>query len=104
MAGIVSPGDEPDTKQYAFARDVLNVRMAALQNEGLILRTVTQQTFPLVQGQAKYALPANTLDVDIGKPFVSNTSTNVPLEWWDRAIYMALTVPGTLGQPTSIYV
>lgn len=107
MAGIVSPGNEPDTDQMAFGADILNVRTKALQSEGIILRTVVQTTFPLTSGQAKYALPASTLDVDTGTPFVTNGNspgTNVPLEWWSRAMYMALTQPSTLGQPTSIYV
>lgn len=107
MAGIVSPGDEPDSTQMAFGADILNVRTKALQSEGIILRTVVQTTFPLVSGQAKYALPASTLDVDTGTPYVSNgngSPTNVPLEWYSRAMYMALTVPSILGQPTSIYV
>lgn len=107
MAGIVAPGDEPDTAQMAFGADILNVRTKALQSEGIILRTVTQVSFPLTAGVAKYALPASTLDVDTGTPYVSNgngSPTNVPLEWYSRAMYMALTVPSTLGQPTSIYV
>ena len=109
MAGVVAPGDEPDTAQIAMGADILNTRMKALQDEGIILRTVTQQTFPLTQGVAKYTLPASTLDVDTGKPYVSNgvagsAGINVPLEWWSRAMYMALTVPSTLSQPTSIYV
>lgn len=107
LAGIVSPGDEPDSNQMAFGADILNVRTKALQSEGIILRTVVQTTFPLSQGVAKYALPASTLDVDTGTPYVSNgngTPTNVPLEWYSRAMYMALTVPAIMGQPTSIYV
>lgn len=104
MAGIVSPGDEPDSNQYSFGRDILNTRMTALQNEGLILRTVTQQAFPLVAGTAKYALPASTLDIDTGKPYVTNGTINVPLEWWSRDQYMSLTQPSTQSQPTSIYI
>jgi hypothetical protein len=109
MAGVVAPGDEPDSAQIAFGADILNVRTKALQNEGIILRTVTQQTFPLVQGQANYTLPASTLDVDTGTPYVNNGQSgsagiNVPLEWYSRAQYMALTVPSIQAQPTSIYI
>jgi hypothetical protein len=109
MAGIVSPGSDPDTEQLAFGSDMLNVTQKALQNEGIILRTLAQTTFPLVAGQATYVMPANTLDIDPGTPYVSNTGTgsnltNVPLAWYSRAMYMALTVPTTTGQPTSIYV
>lgn len=110
MAGIVSPGAEPDSSQMAFGADILNTRTKALQNEGIILRTVTQVAFPLTQGVSKYALPASTLDVDIGHPFVTNgtpganATINVPLTWYTRDMYMSLTVPNIQAQPTSIYV
>lgn len=110
MAGIVSPGDEPDTKQIAFGADILNTRTKALQSEGIILRTVTQVQFPLTQGQAKYTLASSTLDVDTAHPYVSNGTPgaanviNVPLEWYSRDMYMKLTVPQIQAQPTSIYV
>jgi hypothetical protein len=69
--------------------------------------TVERVTMVLTSGVSAYSLAANTLDVAIDHPFVTQTGTNginVPLEWWSRNQYMTLTVPGTLSQPTSLWV
>jgi hypothetical protein len=104
MAGIVMPGAEPDSAQSAFGSDLLNTRIKALQSEGIILVTMERVTMALTEGTASYDLAADTLDVDPGTPYVTGNSINVPMEWYSRAMYMALTVPDTLGQPTSIYI
>lgn len=104
MAGLVTPGEEPDTGQTAFASDLLNTRVKALQSEGIILVKLERTTMSLTAGTASYSMAANTLDVDTGVPYVTGNGINVPLEWYSRAQYMALTVPDTTGQPTSIYV
>lgn len=104
MAGIVSAGADPDTAQLAMGGDILNTQIKALQSEGIILTTVQQTTISLIAGQASYTLNASYLDVDTQRPYVTGNGINVPLEWWTRGMYMALTVPTTQGQPTSIYV
>jgi len=104
MAGIVTPGSEPDSGQSAFAGDLLNTRVKALQSEGIILVKLERTTMPLTAGQASYDLAADTLDVDPGKPYVTGNDINVPMDWYSRSMYMALTVPDTQGQPTSIYI
>lgn len=104
MAGIVSAGADPDTAQLTMGSDILNTQIKALQSEGIILTTVQQTTVSLVAGQATYALSASFLDVDTQRAYVTGNGINVPLEWWTRGMYMALTVPTTQGQPTSIYV
>ena len=104
MAGIVGAGKDPDSDQLAQGGDVLNTQIKALQSQGIILTTVQQTTISLVAGQASYTLSASYLDVDTQKPFVTGNGINVPLEWWNRGMYMALTVPTTQGQPTSIYI
>lgn len=107
MAGIVMPGADPDSTQIAMGSDFLNAQIKALQSEGIILTTVQQTVVTLTAGTAAYTLASSILDVDTRTPFVSNNgspATNVPLEWYSRGMYMALTVPTTQGQPTSIYV
>lgn len=104
MAGIVSAGSDPDSAQLAMGSDILNTQIKALQSEGIILTTVAQTQISLVAGTASYTLNASVLDVDTQKPFVTGNGINVPLEWWNRGMYMALTVPTTVGQPTSIYI
>ncbi len=105
LAGLVPDGGTPDAGQMSKGDNILNVRFKALQNQGIILRMLTQQTFPLTAAVATYAMPASAIDIDTKRPFVtSNGGTNVPLEWWSRDMYMSLTQPSTTGQPTSIYV
>lgn len=104
MAGLVSAGAEPTTGQTSFASDLLNTRVKALQSEGIILVTLERTPMPLTSGVASYDLDDDTLDVDTGVPYVTGTDINVPLEWYSRAQYMALTVPDVQGQPTSIYI
>jgi hypothetical protein len=103
-AGILGPGDAPDNAQIAGAKDILNMRTKELQSEGLILRTVTQQTFTLTAGTAEYAMPASALDVDTGHPYVSGGGIDVPLTEYSRDQYMSLTVKTFTGQPTAYYV
>jgi hypothetical protein len=49
--GIVSAGQDPDSNQYAMARDMLQVGLTALQAEGIQLRSVLRTTDNLVAGQ-----------------------------------------------------
>lgn len=104
MAGLVGAGLEPTTGQTAFASDLLNTRIKALQSEGIILVKLERTTMALAAGTASYDMADDTLDIDTGVPYVTGNDINVPLEWYSRAQYMALTVPDTTGQPTSIYV
>ena len=104
MAGLVSPGAEPDTGQMAFGSDLLNTRVKALQSEGISLVKLERTTMTLTAGTASYDLAAVTLDVDTGTPYVTGNSINVPMQWYSRAMYMALTVPTVQGQPTTIYI
>jgi hypothetical protein len=104
MAGVVAPGADPDSSQLAMGGDILNTQIKALQAEGIILTTVALTTVALTAGTGNYTLAASVLDVDTKRPYVSNGSINVPLEWYSRAMYMELTVPTINSQPTSIWV
>ncbi len=107
MAGIVMAGADPDSAQLSMGSDFLNMRIKALQSEGIILVTIERRTIALTSGVASYSMASDVLDVATDHPFVTQAGTNginVPLQWWSRDQYMVLTVPTTLSQPTSIYI
>lgn len=104
QAGILGPNVQPDNDQLAQARTVINLRTKELQSEGIILRTLTQQTFNLTAGTATYPMALSVLDIDTGHPYVSGGGIDVPLTDYSRDEYMSLTVKTFTGQPTAIYV
>jgi len=103
-AGIIGPNVQPDTDQLAGAKDLINMRTKELQSEGIILRTLTQQTISLVAGTTIYPMASSVLDIDTGHPYVSGGGIDVPLTEYSRDQYMSLTVKTFTGQPTAFYV
>lgn len=103
-AGIIGPNVQPDTDQLWGAKDIINLRTKELQSEGIILRTLTQQTISLTAGTAIYAMSSSVLDIDTGHPYVSGGGIDVPMEEYSRDMYMSLTVKTFTGQPTAYYV
>jgi len=104
FAGILGPNVQPDNDQLAGAKDIINMRTKELQSEGIILRTLTQQTVALTAGTTIYAMPSSVLDIDTGHPFVSGGGIDVPMTEYSRDQYMSLTVKTFTGQPTAYYV
>ncbi len=103
--GIVPAGQDPDSNQYAMARDFLQVGLTALQAEGIQLRSVLITTDTLVAGQATYTAASNVIDIDERTPYVSNASgVNLPLIKISRGQYMALSNPTSQAPPSQIYV
>jgi hypothetical protein len=103
--GIVSAGQDPDSNQYAMARDMLQVGLTALQAEGIQLRSVLRTTDNLVAGQAQYTAASNVIDIDERTPYVSNASgVDLPLIKVSRGQYMALSNKASSAPPSQIYV
>lgn len=104
LVGVVAAGTEPDANQVAMASDLLDLSLKALQNDGIILRTLEQSTTTLVAGQAKYTLASDTLDVDDRSVYVTSGTTDLRLESISRGQYMELSSKTVQGQPTQFYV
>lgn len=103
--GIVPAGQDPDSNQYAMARDMLQVGLTALQAEGIQLRNIQQTTINLVAGQADYDAPSNAIDIDERTVYVSNSSqVDLPLIKVSRGQYMALSNKTSQAPPSQIYV
>lgn len=105
LVGITPAGEDPDTNQLAVGSDILNLVLKSLQDEGIILSTLSRTTTTLVAGQAQYSTASDTLDIDGGTPYCTNSSaSDLPVLMISRAQYMELTNKTTQGQPTQMYV
>lgn len=104
--GIVPAGEEPDSKQLAMGYDFLDLIVKDLQARGIILSTVEETAIPLVAGQAQYTTASDTLDIDAGTPYVTNSyGTDLPItNIITRGEYDKLTMKSIQGQPTQMYV
>lgn len=103
--GIVPAGQDPDSNQYAMARDMLQVGLTALQAEGIQLRSVLRTTDNLTAGTAQYTAASNVIDIDERTPYVSNASgIDIPLRKISRGEYMALSNKEVQAPPSLIYV
>jgi len=105
LCGLIPAGEDPDTNQLAVGSDILNLVLKSLQDEGIILSTLSRTTTTLVAGQAQYTTASDTLDIDGGTPYCTNTSgTDLPVRIISRAMYMELPNKTVQGQPTQMYI
>lgn len=104
LCGVIEAGKDPDANQLAMASDLLNMGLKALQNDGIILRSLEQATTTLIAGTAKYTLASDTLDVDDRSFYVTTGTTDLKLEQISRGQYMELSLKSIEGQPTQFYV
>lgn len=96
---------DPEAAQVSLGSDLLNVGLKALQNEGIVLRTVERYTQTLTSGTAQYTAPTDTLDIDSpAYVTLSATTTDYVLTQISRDDYMEISDKTTSGSPTSIYV
>lgn len=104
LVGVLEAGKQPDANQIAMASDLLNMGLKALQNDGIILRALEQETVALTAGVAQYTLAADTLDVDDRSFYTTSGTTDLKLEHISRGQYMELSLKAIQGQPTQFYV
>lgn len=104
LVGVLGAGKQPDADQISMASDLLNMGLKALQNDGIILRTVDQTTTALVAGQAQYITDSDTLDIDDRSFYVTSGETDLRLSQISRGQYMELSLKAIQGQPTQFYV
>lgn len=91
--------------QLSFGRDLLNMGIKALANEGIELRARERYTQTLTAGTAQYSTPADTIDVLSPGAFVTSAAgVDLPLETRSMADYMALTLKTIQSQPTQLYI
>lgn len=108
LAGIVMAGSDPSAPQLTMGSDFLNTILQDMQNSGIMLRKLERTTIPLIYAQSQYTLADDTLDVDIGTPYVtSNDGIDLEMRTISRAMWMELTNKNStnpiISQPTQIY-
>ena len=109
-AGLIQDGDEPNGEQYADGLLRLTDMVNLWQTQGLKLFLITDQSIPMVAGQATYTLGPSG-NVAMVKPLrvlqAYNLDTNgirrplVPLSWEE---YTRLSQPTQTGQVNSYFV
>lgn len=66
LAGLTPSEHTPIQADVRMAANFMNMELAALQSEGVIVRTIERTTLTLVSGTAEYTLPADVIDVVVG--------------------------------------
>jgi hypothetical protein len=84
------------------ARRSLSLMLAEWANRGINLWTVDQQVLPLVQGQATYTLPADT--VDLLEHVVRESGTDINVTRISVSVYATIPTKTTLGRPIQVYI
>lgn len=84
------------------ARRSLSLMLAEWANRGINLWTVEQGALPLLQGQATYSLPADT--VDIVEHVIRENATDLHATRISVSVYSTIPNKNTEGRPIQIYV
>lgn len=93
---------------FRTVRRSLNLLIAEWANAGINLWTVTEASMPLIQGQAEYALPVDTVDliqqVTRTNPGSQTQQMDINLSRISVATYSTIPNKLTTGRPIQIYV
>jgi len=84
------------------ARRSLSLMLAEWANRGINLWTVEQGTLPLVQGQATYTLPADT--VDLLEHTIRENGTDLHINRISVSVYATIPNKATLGRPIQLFI
>lgn len=84
------------------ARRSLSLMLAEWANRGLNLWTVEQGTLPLVQSQATYTLPADT--VDLIEHVVRENGTDLNITRISVSVYSTIPNKTTEGKPIQLFI
>jgi hypothetical protein len=84
------------------ARRSLSLMLAEWANRGINLWTVDQGSMPLVQGQATYALPADT--VDLLEHVIRENGTDLNITRISVSVYATIPNKTTEGRPIQLFI
>jgi hypothetical protein len=111
MTGILEEQEAPSAALIASATNHLTFALQDLQSSGIILRTAERAMLPLVNGQSTYALPSDTIDLELGQDdTVGNVvpadgSAETIVKTMARGEYMNVALKNILsGHPSRVYV
>lgn len=109
-SGVNQEGDEPNGEQYADGLNRLNDIVNFEQTQGLKLWLITDQSIPLVAGQATYTFsPTGSVAMNIPKRaiqgyYLDNTGIRRPLVVMSREEYTRLSQINQQGAINSFFV
>lgn len=105
LAGVLNAGHNPTRDQIAVGVDFLQMLLASLQSDGIILQAIERYSQPLTDGVASYQAPDDTLDVENGAVVRSAQGNDIPLSMISSMRdYNSRSIKTLSGQPTEYYV
>lgn len=111
LTGTLNAAQAPTAADVTMAAGFLNLELMNLQAEGVVLTSIERTTLELVAGTATYALPASTLDVELGNNDIAGTIVPASggesiVSVMSRAEYMSITdkTSAITGRPTRVYI
>lgn len=103
--GVVPAGEDPSSAYLSMGSDALNVCLKSWENKGVFLSKVERTTTTLTSGTAQYTTDADTLDILVRTPYVSDgLGTDTKVEIITMGRYMEITDKDTQGWPTLMMV
>jgi len=91
---------------YRTARRSLNLLFAEWANKGVNMWTIDSGEIPLIQGQATYDLPDDTVDIieHVIRQYTGQNQTDITINRISVATYSTIPNKNTLGRPIQLYV
>lgn len=99
-------GDLRSGYQLRTARRSLNLLLQEWANRGINFFTIEEIAVPLIQGQASYTLPADTVDIieHVVRQGTGQNQTDLSVSRISVTDYATLSNKNTPGRPNQIYV
>lgn len=104
--GALNAAEQPDAQQLDMGRQFLWLGLAALANDGIMLRAVERVTQDLASVTADtpyFDAPSDTVSIEKGATVTTGDGVDIPVNLIDRHAYMALPMKTTEGRPTDIF-
>lgn len=104
LAGVLNAGHPPTSEQVALGATLLQMSLASLQADGIVLRALERYSQTLTDGQVSYTAPADTIDIEDGAVVRNTQAFDVPLKMLSTPRdYLSRGVKAITGQPTEYY-
>jgi len=109
LAGLVPYGEEADADKIAGASNHLTLAILELQGEDIVLSAIDRETLSLVASTASYALPSETLDIQVDTNGTAGTiyysGIESPVKVMSRAEYSEIATKTIESQrPSRVFI
>lgn len=110
LIGAIATGETPSADELSDGLSTLNDLLDSWSNEGLLIYSVTRETFPLTQGQSRYSIGVGG-DFDTSRPqkiqeaTILSSGNELPLNILNVQEYAAISIKTTTSNiPSDIYL